>query len=152
MPRILLLDADKANRATFGRRLQRVGYEVVQAGDAREALELAREVAPDLIILEFGWRALDGGEFARRLKAAPEIRPIPIIALTTGVTAIPAGCDDSEPKPVDLPRLLTMLFMLEDPGINAFQSPGMKKRRPINELAQSRQREIIEHTDAGKIR
>src|ERR1700761_7091357 len=52
----------------------------------------------------------------------------------------------------DLPRLSTLLLICKDAGINAFQSPGMKERRPIDEFAQLCQRKILKHAHAGKCR
>src|ERR1035437_3482443 len=50
----------------------------------------------------------------------------------------------------DLTRLLTLLLVLKNSGIDAFQSPCVKDRRPVDEFAQRRQRKVIEHADAGE--
>jgi CheY-like chemotaxis protein len=61
---------------------------------------------------------VDGWEATRRLKAAPETRSIPIIALTAHAmasdrqTALDAGCDDYEGKPVEFDRLLSKIQLL----------------------------------------
>jgi two-component system cell cycle response regulator DivK len=63
---------------------------------------------------------VDGWEAARRLKAAPETRAIPIIALTAHAMvgdrdkAIQAGCDDYDTKPIELPRLLDKIQNILD--------------------------------------
>ncbi len=52
----------------------------------------------------------------------------------------------------DLTRLRAVLLVIEDARINALQSPGVEERRPVDELAQRRQRKIVQHADAGKRR
>ena len=73
---------------------------------------MAREHAPDLILLDLGLPEIDGWECARRLKADAATRDIPIIALTAHAMvgdrqkALEAGCDDFDTKPIDLAGLL----------------------------------------------
>jgi CheY-like chemotaxis protein len=67
---------------------------------------------PDLILMDMGLPVLDGWEATRQIKAAPQTKHIPVIALTSNAMtgdkekAMAAGCDDFDTKPVDLPRLL----------------------------------------------
>ena len=118
MPRILLVEDDETNRAMLCRRLQRAGFEVVQAGDGRQALERAGSSAPDLVIMDLGLPELDGWQATRRLKADPATRAIPVIALTAHAmdsdreSALGAGCDDFDTKPVELDRLLGKIAAL----------------------------------------
>lgn len=73
---------------------------------------------PDLILMDMSLPALDGWEATRRLKAAPETREIPIIALTAHAMsadrnrALAAGCDDYDSKPIELGRLLPKIEAL----------------------------------------
>ena len=75
----------------------------------------ARTSRPDIILLDMNLPILDGWSTARALKAAPDTRAIPIIALTAHAMsgdrdkAIQAGCDDYHPKPIDFPKLLTQI-------------------------------------------
>ena len=112
MATILLVEDNEMNRDMLARRLQRRGHEVLVAVDGGQGVELAGRERPDLILLDMSLPVVDGWEAARRLKAAPETRAIPIIALTAHAMAgdrdraLAAGCDDHDTKPVELPRLL----------------------------------------------
>src|ERR1035438_2687483 len=50
----------------------------------------------------------------------------------------------------DLARLLPVLCVFENPRINSFQSPGVEERAPVNELAQRRQRKVVQHAHTRK--
>lgn len=106
------------NRDMLSRRLQRRGYEIALAVDGMEGLHAASVSAPDLILLDMSLPVLDGWEVARRLKAASETAPIPIIALTAHAMAgdreqaLAAGCDDYDTKPIELSRLLGKITAL----------------------------------------
>jgi two-component system cell cycle response regulator DivK len=122
MLKILLVEDNEMNRDMLSRRLKRRGYEVVIAVDGGEGLALAQSEAPDLILMDMSLPVLDGWEATRRLKAAPETRAIPIIALTAHAMssdrekALEVGCDDYASKPIELGQLLAK--------IEAFQSKG----------------------------
>ena len=112
MPKLLLVEDNEMNRDMLSRRLERRGYEVVTAVDGEEGLRLARSEAPALILMDMSLPVLDGWEATRQLKAMPETRGIPIIALTAHAMAgdreeaVAAGCDDFDTKPIELERLL----------------------------------------------
>jgi two-component system cell cycle response regulator DivK len=112
MPKILLVEDNETNRDMLSRRLERRGYRVAIALDGEQGVSMAGSEAPDLILMDMSLPVLDGWEAARRLKAAPETRSIPIIALTAHAMvgdrekAIESGCDDYDTKPVEFQRLL----------------------------------------------
>ncbi len=118
MAKILLVEDNEMNRDMLSRRLQRRGYEVLVAVDGGQGVELAHRECPDLILMDMSLPVVDGWEAARRLKAAPETRAIPIIALTAHAMAsdrdkaLAAGCDDYDTKPIDLERLLPKIQAL----------------------------------------
>ena len=121
MPKILLVEDNELNRDMLSRRLQRKGYQVVFAVDGQNGVEMAMKDPPDLILMDMSLPVLDGWEASRKLKAAPQTRLVPIIALTAHAMAgdrekaIEAGCDDYDTKPVDLPRLLKKIEALLQP-------------------------------------
>jgi CheY-like chemotaxis protein len=112
MPKILLVEDNEMNRDMLSRRLERRGYRVAIALDGEQGVAMAGSEAPDLVLMDMSLPVLDGWEAARRLKAVPETRAIPIIALTSHAMigdrekAIEAGCDDYDTKPVEFQRLL----------------------------------------------
>ena len=115
MPRVLLVEDNEMNWDMLSRRLARKEYEVLVAVDGKEGVEMAGSVAPDLILMDMSLPVMDGWEATRQLKASPETKAIPIIALTAHAMsgdrekAIEAGCDDYDTKPIELPRLLAKM-------------------------------------------
>ncbi len=118
MVKILLVEDNEMNRDMLSRRLVRRSYQVVIAVDGGQGVAMARSEAPDLILMDMSLPVLDGLEAARQLKAAPETRAIPIIALTAHAMmgdrekAIEAGCNDYETKPIEFPQLLAKIEAL----------------------------------------
>ncbi|HVI86401.1 MAG TPA: response regulator, partial [bacterium] len=106
-PRILIADDNASNRDILQTRLAALGYEILTANDGEEALGMAREAQPDLILLDVMMPKLDGFEVCRRLKADASLPLIPVI-LVTGKTdskdiiaGLEAGGDEYLTKPVD---------------------------------------------------
>jgi len=118
MAKILLVEDNEMNRDMLSRRLERRGYQVIIAEDGAAGVALARSEAPDLILMDMSLPVMDGWEATRQLKAAPETKAVPVIALTAHAMAgdeekaRAAGCNDYETKPVDLPKLLAKIEAL----------------------------------------
>jgi CheY-like chemotaxis protein len=112
MTKILLIEDNEMNRDMLGRRLQRQGFAVCFAIDGPSGVKMAADESPDLILMDVALGDMDGWEATRLIKANPDTRRIPIIALTAHAlasdrdTSIKVGCADFDTKPVDLPRLL----------------------------------------------
>ena len=125
MPKILLVEDNEMNRDMLSRRLERRGYRVAIALDGEQGVAMAGSEAPDLVLMDMSLPVLDGWEAARRLKATPETRAIPIIALTAHAMvgdrekAIEAGCDDYDTKPVEFQRLLEKIEAILGKGTPA---------------------------------
>jgi CheY-like chemotaxis protein len=122
MPTILLVEDNELNRDMLSRRLIRKGYDVLIAEDGAKGLSAATDGKPDLILMDMSLPVLDGWEATRRLKAEPQTRAIPVIALTAHAMssdrekAVAAGCDDYDTKPVELERLLAKIERLLQAG------------------------------------
>ena len=112
MAKILLVEDNEPSRDALGRRLQRRGYEVVLAVDGQAAVTAAREVKPDLVLMDLGLPVIDGWEATRQLKADASTQSIPIIVLSAHAMtndreqALMAGADDFDSKPVHFERLV----------------------------------------------
>ena len=118
MAKILLIEDNEMNRDMLSRRLQRRGYEVTIALDGEQGLAMARTDVPALILMDMSLPGIDGWDATRQLKAMPETRRIPVIALTAHAMsgdrekALAAGCDDFDTKPIELPRLIEKIEAL----------------------------------------
>jgi two-component system phosphate regulon response regulator PhoB len=104
-PRILLVE-DDANLVELVRyNLDKEGFDVINTHDGEEALVLAEEERPDVVVLDWMISNLSGIEVCRRLRRAPETASIPIIMLTARaeegdrVRGLETGADDYVTKP-----------------------------------------------------
>lgn len=106
-PRILIADDNPSNRDILQTRLAAHGYEILTATDGEEALGIARDAQPDLILLDVMMPKLDGFEVCRRLKADDSLPLIPVILVTAKmdskdiVAGLEAGGDEYLTKPID---------------------------------------------------
>ncbi|HYS18740.1 MAG TPA: response regulator [Candidatus Binatia bacterium] len=106
-PRVLIADDNPANVRILRTRLAADGYDVVTATDGEEALAVARDSQPDLILLDIMMPKVDGIEVCRRLKKLQDPSFTPIILVTAMVDAkdvvagLEAGADEYLTKPVD---------------------------------------------------
>ena len=109
--RILVVDDNQDNIEIIATRLRFRGYEILEASDGAQALELVRESAPDLILLDVMLPDIDGYEISRRIKGADDLPFIPIILVTARdstqdkVAGLDAGADDYLTKPINFPEL-----------------------------------------------
>ena len=130
MIKILLVEDNEMNSDMLTRRLKRKGYDVVLCADGLRGVALAESEVPDLILMDMSLPELDGWEATRRIKANAKLQAIPIIALTAHAmsgdreSAMAAGCDDYDTKPIELPRLLGKMDRLLSPKVAEVQSPA----------------------------
>ncbi|HMV72045.1 MAG TPA: response regulator [Pseudomonadales bacterium] len=118
MTRILLVEDNEMNRDMLSRRLARKGFEVLTATDGEQAVALALDAQPDVVLLDMNLPLKDGWTAAREIRADARGKQLRIIALTAHamsddrVRALAAGCDDYETKPLDFARLLGKIAAL----------------------------------------
>ncbi len=124
-PQILIVDDNPANLDIFQTRLAAQGYEILTASDGEEALAVAREKQPDLILLDIMMPKLSGIEVCRRLKGDSSLPFMPIIMVTAKadpkdvVAGLEAGADEYLAKPVDQTALVARVkSMLRIKGLH----------------------------------
>ena len=115
---ILLVEDNELNRDMLIRRLNRAGLKVISAEDGQRALDLMRSEKPSVVLMDMNLPVKDGWTACREARQDPQIKDIPIIALTAHameadrLDALAAGCDDYATKPVDFPGLLIKIGKL----------------------------------------
>lgn len=115
MPRILVAedDMDIARLIEFQLRFHK--FEVMLAGDGAEALQLARQTRPDVILVDWMMPVMDGLHAIRALKADPDLKQLPVILMTakaqgTDIQAgLAAGAAAYLVKPFPLDQLITTI-------------------------------------------
>jgi CheY-like chemotaxis protein len=104
-PLVLVVDDFADAREMYGEYLKFCGFRVAEAQNGVEAIEKAKKLKPDLILMDLSMPVVDGWEATRRLKADSTTKGIPVVALTghamTGHSdsAKSAGCDVVITKP-----------------------------------------------------
>src|SRR5262245_40660174 len=111
-PRILVVDDNATNRDVLITRLGTHGYDLIEASDGEEAIEVTKTAVPDLILLDVMMPKLDGIETTKRIKADTSLPFTPIILVTAKtdikdvVAGLEAGADEYLTKPVDQASLV----------------------------------------------
>ncbi len=112
---ILVAEDDPRNRKLFRAILSKRGYDLIEAENGQEAVNLARKRKPDLILMDIQMPVMDGIEAMKTLKGDDDTAIIPIWALTS--LGMPgdeerirnAGCDEYIMKPIDVPSFTTRI-------------------------------------------
>jgi CheY-like chemotaxis protein len=108
---VLVVDDYEDGRQTLAEFLSMCGFALQTAANGREAIELAKRIRPGVIVMDLSMPVMDGWEATRELKAQPETRDIPVLAITAyghedaHRRALEAGCAEVMIKPVDPQRL-----------------------------------------------
>ena len=107
--KILVADDEQEIRNLLDHFLKGQGYEVVLASDGNQALKLAAEENPQVIILDIKMPGLDGLEVCKRLKEKEQTKLIPVIVITgfedNKMAALNIGADDFVNKPFDMAEI-----------------------------------------------
>jgi two-component system cell cycle response regulator DivK len=109
---ILIVEDNDLNMKLFNDLLQAHGYSTVQTKDGREALKLARDHRPDLILMDIQLPEISGLEVTKMLKADENLKRIPVIAVTAFAMKgdeekiREGGCEGYIAKPISVPNFL----------------------------------------------
>jgi two-component system cell cycle response regulator DivK len=118
--RILLIEDTEDNRQIIRDLMAGTDYELIEAADGAAGVAMAVKHRPDLILMDIQLPVMDGHEAARRIKADPQLKHIPIIAVTSyalsgdEAKAFAAGCNAYIAKPFSPRQLLAMVRELID--------------------------------------
>ena len=115
MALILLVEDNITNMALASVLLAKAGYDVIQALDAKSGIKQSISESPDLILMDVQLPGISGLEATAQIKANPETKTIPIIALTAQAMSgdearcRAAGCDGYIAKPLNYKALWTLI-------------------------------------------
>mgnify|MGYP001108111902 CR=1 FL=1 len=111
-PTILLVEDEPAQRAVLAYNLKSEGFDVIEAEDGEEALVVAQDSLPDLVLLDWMLPHVSGLEVCRRLKSGKATRALPVIMLSARseeldkVRGLETGADDYMVKPYSVAELM----------------------------------------------
>jgi two-component system, cell cycle response regulator DivK len=115
MKTILVVEDQEDNRQILRDLLGSAGFRIIEAHDGAQALSVARTQRPDLILMDIQLPLVDGYEATRSIKREPELKHIPVIAVTSYALsgdeqrAREAGCDAYVAKPYSTRHLLAKI-------------------------------------------
>ena len=113
--KVLIVEDNDLNMKLFNDLLEAHGYTTLQTSDGVEALKLARQHRPDLILMDIQLPEISGLEVTKWLKEDDELRSIPVIAVTAQAMVaeqqhiLESGCNSIVPKPVEFTLLRQQL-------------------------------------------
>jgi len=119
---ILVVDDAADNLAMISLALQQQGYKVVTAGNGEDAISVAAQTLPNLILMDINLPGLDGLGATRRIRENEALRDVPVICVTAFSTegfqraAYDAGVSGYLTKPIDLDRMNQLIARLLFPG------------------------------------
>jgi CheY-like chemotaxis protein len=119
---ILVVDDAADNLAVLSLALQQQGYKVVTASNGEDAVTLAEQTRPNLILMDINLPELDGLGATRRIRENEELRQVPVVVVTAFGTegfqraAYDAGASGYLTKPIDFDRMTQLIARLLSPS------------------------------------
>ena len=117
-PVVLVVEDFEDNRFMMRRLLEMSGYEVVEAVNGRQAIEMAESLRPDIILMDLSLPMLDGLTATRQIRQREGLGKVPIVAVSAHdsadfhAEALAAGCNEYVTKPIDFDQLVQLLNQL----------------------------------------
>jgi two-component system cell cycle response regulator DivK len=115
---VLLVEDTEDNRFMMRRLLEMSGFEVVEARNGEEAVRMACDKRPEMILMDLSLPIIDGLAATRRIRALPGFETVPIVAVSAHDTAdfhadaLAAGCNSYITKPIDFGQLELLIRRL----------------------------------------
>ncbi len=125
----LVVEDFEDSRFMLRRLLEMAGYSVVEASDGEQAVALAVQEHPALILMDLSLPKLDGLAATRQIRQLSDVNTVPIVAvsahdsLASRTEALAAGCDEYVTKPIDFDHLDRLLKRLLSEGRPANAQP-----------------------------
>ena len=129
---ILVIEDNELNMKLMRGVFRLGGYQIIEAYDAESGIHLAREHQPFLILMDIQLPGMDGLKATQIIKTDPELRDIPVVALTGFAMqcdeekALNAGCDGYITKPIDVEEVIEIIESFRSGGI-----PNKKQHKVI---------------------
>lgn len=122
--KVLIVEDNDLNLKLFRDLLEAHGYETFETKDGSEALPLAKNVRPDLILMDIQLPEISGLDITKRLKSDEEVSHIPVVAVTAFAMKddeemiLSAGCEAYMSKPISIPTFIETVqkFLRDDWG------------------------------------
>jgi two-component system, cell cycle response regulator DivK len=119
---ILYVEDNLENRILVRRLLLSEGYQIIEAENAFQAKNLLTAQTPDLILMDINMPGVDGYTLTAELKTRPNLRSVPIVAITANVMrgdrekVFSSGCNGYIEKPIDVDRFLDQVASFLEPS------------------------------------
>jgi putative two-component system response regulator len=153
-PIVLVVDDVPANRDLLEGHLDQLGYDVRQARDGLEALDVIEAGEPDLVLLDIDMPRMDGLTLCQRIKSDPIRRLIPVVLITahqdraTRIRGLEVGADDFLTKPFDSTELLVRTkALLRDRELNKHLDAAESVVLALARVIEARDRYTIHHAE-----
>jgi two-component system cell cycle response regulator DivK len=110
--RVLIVEDNELNMKLFHDLLEASGMEILQTRNGTDALEVAKRERPDLIVMDIQLPEMSGLEVTERIKSDPDLKPIPVVAVTAFAMKgdeeriRAAGCEAYLSKPISIDRFI----------------------------------------------
>jgi len=130
MARVLTADDDATTRALLRYVLEQQGHQVYETEDGASALTAARDLNPDLVILDMHMPVLSGNEVCRSLRSTPDVAGVPVILLTADADFPDARANACLAKPFSPAELVGLVQqLLSGAPADARPGPGAVRER-----------------------
>ena len=112
---IMVVEDYDDTRLLLRKVLEQLGYNVLEASNGQEAVDIAGREHPDLILMDLDLPILDGIAATQRIRQHADLESVPIVAVTaypmsyTHVKAFAKGCNEYMPKPIDMTELANLV-------------------------------------------